>query len=465
MEWAGFRDINYRDNFGVYEAGDALEVEAWFDVRRAEWRLFRLDWNPSSANPNFVEVAIEQQPVGDHRINIKLPDDAPSSAWLLVADQAAQRFAQVIIVNGADAKTNPEVVVVRPVFTEWGYHRHGFYWNEQRRLPDKLLGQVAEVVPGSGRVLFPLRKVWPTLLKYPYRNPAHPDISLDGYYETNPRWLPAGNWAACDFYFDHSPLNLGKYYGTWPGMWTEDIKSTLPTYALLQKAGIRFRTRTDVDVHLGSKEITSAKVLLFYAQELMTAEYLSNLEGIIDSPQRRVIFFGVQGIGYKEVRYDSQAGLLSFVGERTKKIGLSGEVTNGVQPSWGRRDSEIFGFEFPDPYPNWRRMARQLKVIYPDHWLVRGLPTEFTYEVRDPDGNLTAGLTRAGGEYFVKTRADAEVIATLDETEIVGFGVCGNLVILSPTYWPSFGFYQKDAHPEVLEVLRRAVQCNGQLKR
>ena len=453
--------MNYRRNFGVYEAGDVMEVEALFNTRLARWTLLRLDWAPRSSGPTFVQVEARQELIGDHRVHIRIPEDQPSSACLLVADHPSQRFAQVIVVNGKDSRNRAGVVVIKPVFTEWGYHRRGFYWNEKRRMPDKLLGQVAQVVPGSGRVLFPLRKVLPTLLKYPYKNPANPAIALDGYYETNPRWFAAGNWAACDTYFDPSALGLGEYYGTWPGMWTEDVKSTLPTFALLQKAGIHFRACTDVDVHLGGNDVTSAETLLFYAQELMTSEYLANLEQIIDSRRQRVVFFGVQGIGYKEVKYDPRTALLSFVGEKAEKVGLSGEVTNGVQPSWGRKDSDIFGFEFPSPYPNWRRMARTLRVLKPDHWLVRGLPAEFSYEVRDPDGSLAPGLTRAGGEYFVKTRDDAEVVATLDETEIVGFGVRGGLVVLSPTYWPSFGFYQKDAHPEVLEILRRAVQLNG----
>jgi hypothetical protein len=71
----------------------------------------------------------------------------------------------------------------------------------------------------------------------------------------------------------------------------------------------------------------------------MTKEYLANLARVLSSDGQRVVFFGVQGIGY-EVCYDMISGRLTFVGEKGRKTGLSGEVTNGVQPSWGSRDAK-----------------------------------------------------------------------------------------------------------------------------
>jgi hypothetical protein len=439
-----------------------MEIETLFPVRGARWKFLRLDWQCNAKYPSYQDGCASFEFLAEYRLAVHLAQDHPSGACILSAETQTQTYAQVIIVNARDSAVYANVVVIRPSFTEWGYHRDGFYWNEQRRLGDKIVRKICATVPGSGRVLFPLCNLFPKQLRYPYFNPANELINLERVYETNPRWLKAGHWAASEVYFDGSALALPPEHSTWPGMWTEDVKSTLPTYALLQHAGLRFHTATDVDVHRGSDIVTNARVLLFYAQELMTREYFENLADYLQSRGRRVVLFGVQGMGYKEVTFSEGDGTLYFLGEKSPRVGLSGEVTSGVLPSWGRRDAEVFGFEFPQPFPGWRQMAHKLKIRDPNHWLIQGMADQFTYEIADPDGTIVPGLTRAGGEYFRQTRDDARVIATLDDSDLVGFGVYGNLVVLSPTYWPSFGFYQADAHPEVVEILRRAVVCPNQ---
>jgi hypothetical protein len=133
---------------------------------------------------------------------------------------------------------------------------------------------------------------------------------------------------------------------------------------------------------------------------------------------------------------------------------------SGRRPSWDRKDAAEFGFEFPLPTKNWRVMTRSMVIRNREHPMMAGLASSYDYEVSDWNGTTVAGLTRAGGEYFVQSHSDAETLATLDDTHLVGIGVYRNLVVLSPTYWPSFGFYQYDRHPEVIELLRRAVRVD-----
>lgn len=441
------RDIDYVNTFGIYAPGHTIQYEFKFltegvcnlDIAIS---LEQLYFDKENQKVKLRKIRqVQGRSISNYDLlNLRVPDDLPDGfyLYLFTAPDGYQVGNSIIIDDKSKAS---RIAIIRPVFTEWGYHYHGFYTNECRSKVDKLLTRLEGFSFPSNMLLQLFRRIAQSLcwknVNYPYKFPACSYVVLSDFYQQNHRW-------------DKTIWDIE--YGKIDGIWCDDVVSSFAIYGLLSKNGVDFDVYSDVDMHVANPVLNNYDVIIFYGAELMTLQYYQYLKILIENYGKAVILWGVQGFGYRQVDYDVKTHMLTYKCTRGK-IGMWGDKLESIEPSWSN-EGDLFGFQFPEPHSrNWRKYYSTLNINIPNHWLVKKALSsgklKFEYYI-NVDGRRVKGLTGAGGEILKKFSKDAQVIAYLDEDQdVIGIGEKGTTLVFSPTYWPAFFVYQAKEHPEI----------------
>ncbi len=424
----GWRLDGYGAHGGVFRPGELIAGE--FRPRPSTLRLKRVSWNARTRELALASVPGTPRLQGT-RFSFPAPDRP--GAYVLVGSLGRRQVGCTLLVSAPDAP----VAVVRPTWTEWGYHNRGFYRDAGRTWTDLALTISQRVLPALEPRIRAARLASPRAGRYPYAFPAHPSVDLSGFYEQNPRWRGHRAWS-------HELESI-------EGVWSEDPKSTWPLFAHLDALGRSVAVLTDRDLEKRPCPLDQYPVVLFFGAELMTRAGLDWFRQERRRADRRIVFWGMQGIGLKEARIDGD--ILALVGHKGKR-GLSGEALLVGDTSWGNEDDQVFGASFPWPASDpWRPGHDRLVVRRADHAIGQILSAAEPRYVLPAAASSGSGLLGAGGEYFVANDT-CEVIASLgDDERSLGIGISGPFCHVSPTYWPTFGAYQGGQHPEIAAVL------------
>ncbi len=362
-------------------------------------------------------------------VTFKLPGDLPGGYYRLrPVDQ--EDYAFPLPVNGPDAE-DAEIVLVRPVLTEWSYHHRGFFPSRVAGLGTlrRAMAAFARRLPGRGP-----------------RFPVRASIRLDAAYERNWTW-------------DRTPWHAT--FGRLRGCWNDEILSAWPVHLMLAALGLRYKVYSDIDLHRGIVSPGRHSRLLLYGAEGLTRAAFEALAAAASQPDVRLILWACQGLGYREYGLSDDGRTLRHLATRGRR-GLWGEPLGPSDPSWD--EGQAFGFRFPTPEPGWRTRAgyRTLVIERPDHWIVRqaGLAYDrYAYDFVDGTGTKHPGLIWPGGEYLEPAHPDAVVVARIAEGDrpLVGIGEFRNALVFSPTYWPAYWLWRHPHHPEVLDLFRAAL--------
>jgi len=423
------RDLDYCKTFGIYSPGSLINYEivssGGIKVRVSLERLIF----------NDVAKKIKFESLGNHATwdlskrmyrAIKLEEDLPLGYYLLRFKGPNLNHAITVIIN--DKRKKVRLAIIKPVFTEWTYHSDGFYPSEEKSAFKRLLN-----MPKRG------------LKRAPLKFPAHGSINLTSFYKQNHRW---------------DKTIWDKEFGTIDGLWCDELLCAFPIFSLLEKNNISYHVYTDVDLHAKNKELTKYNTIIFYGSEGMTKEYFDFLSKLANQHKKKIILWGCQAFGYRQLEYDTETHDLSYSCSRGK-MGLWGDKLEDQEPDWGD-EAKLLGFHFPEPKDaDWRKPYKTLSIIDKDHGLIKGAGLKeklFTYLIKDHDGNMREGLTWAGGEFFRKVSPDAKVVACLGtDKDVIGIGEYKNILIFSPTYLPAFFAYQNEEHPEIEKMFISAV--------
>lgn len=440
------RDTRYLETYGCYPRRSVVELESSgkLDASLTRFKLLRLVFSAEESKQTFEEETAEQSWSISFKepTRLELSFDLKPGYYLLFASGERGRFALPLVID--DKETRADVVVIRPVFTQWSYHAEGFYFNDYRSQADRLLMAVGYKGGRAGRLMEgALRRTARSLrlpkVNFPYSPfPAHASINLGGFYRRNNRW---------------DRLMWDETFGRLEGLWVDELISGMPVFALLERNGVPYHVYTDADLHNRNPELERYSVLIFSGQEGITRDYYSALESLQSRGRTSFLLWGVQAFGYRQLDYDARSGELSYVATRGRQ-GMWGDELTGRQPDWVD-ESRLFGFHFPEPQSaTWRydKPYSRIVVHNPEHPVVRASAHSKSYhfQVRDRAGETHTGLTWAGGEVQERIAPEADVIAYLDDDrEIIGIGEYRNTIIFSPTYLPAFFAYQSEEHPEI----------------
>lgn len=415
----GAKIAGYKINGGIFNSAEKVEFNFKLAVRRLY--LFKIDWEPKS---HFLKE-IENVDIFLSGRNAVLSTDALSSGMYIL--QADENACFKFYVN---PQKRCSIGVVVPIFTEWGYHHDGFYWNEHRRLPHYFTAALQRLHIANG-LIDKLEKAFPDYFYYPYYYPFHKRISINNYYIQNHRW-------------NHSRwLSIDPFFNGLDGLWSEEYKAGIPLVALLQKLNINVSFFSDVHVHKNDPELLKMDKLIFYSGELMTREMFNFFCNAQRNNKTKILFWGMGAMGLKEIEYDEEFSRLEFKGQKGA-IGLSGEKVSCRVVSWKDEDGKIFGFKFPTPQRrDWRTMHTVLKLDAPQDLLLKGISSQEICFNAD-----------CNGEFFEKANPDAQIIAHLDNfINRIGIGRYGIFTHVAPTYLSAYGAYHYDLMPEISLIL------------
>ncbi|MGE5404069.1 MAG: hypothetical protein ACM3PP_03935 [Candidatus Saccharibacteria bacterium] len=427
----GYCIKDYKKNGGIFASGVQVAIE--FKRNFKSVSLYRVSWEPKQHFLREVNCSIDKR---TSKTLLLSTSGLDPGMYLLMVDNGAIKF----YINPPQKQ---EIGVIVPTLTEWAYHHDGFYWSNHRRLTHYMM-MAAKKFGLLTELTSSLEKRYPSLFVYPYHFPAHREIKLTGYYIQNPRWRDSVR----DF-FDPFLNDIDL-------LWSEEYKCGIPLAAMLDKLSAPVAFFSDFDLVLHSSDLYDLNKIILYGAEMMTATGFEFLSQVQEKGKPHVLFWGMQGIGAKEVHYDADSGVMYWKGAKGE-CGLSGEVVDNAPVSWGEGDGAIFGFSFPTPLsPGWRTMHSRLVVDHANDHLVKGINAQqlkFSNPNCQPADN--PGLTNAGGEFFDKHNPESQVIAHLDDIEQrIGIGRFGVFTHVSPTYLPAFGAYFSDLRPEVLTILK-----------
>lgn len=451
------RDRDYFRSLGVYSPGAIItyEIVSSGGYNNLAANLKRLTFDNIVKGIQFEEVksyGILDFPDKKVDMTIKLEKNLLPGYYLLLFEKQHFSYGTSIIVPFPYATP---LAVIKPVFTEWTYHAKGSYFNEERAFLDRLLTRLGSFGSSFSKMEAGFRKIAKALkirgVNFPYKPfPAHRSINLNSFYVQNHRW-DRTIWS--------------KEFGAIDGIWNDEILSAFPIFALLEKNNIEFNVLTDIDLHNKNPKLADYDIIIFYGNEGITKEYYDYLAKLADDCKKRIILWGCQGFGYRQLDYNTQTNELTYVCTRGRN-GMWGDKLEEREPDWGD-EAKLLGFHFPEPEgADWRylKLYRTLRVKHKNHWLIKESGIEkdgFTYSIMDLNGNMREGLTWAGGEVFKRISSDAEVIACLnDDEDIIGIGEYKNIIVFAPTYLPAYFAYQNEEHPEIEKLfLAAADRC------
>ena len=456
------RDLKYLTTYGCYPTSAVIELATDGSSAPGDlaFRVLRLSFDGEQGKQTLRDISANQWRMtakGDVQFDLSFNLD--SGYYVLLVSDGYQQSGLPFIVN--DKSVPADVAIIRPTFTQWSYHSDGFYPNEKLGVVDRLLGGVGGLgAPGrlTSRLLRRAAQGLNVSGASPGARlfPAHPEINLGTFYLRNNRW-------------DRSIWD--KEWGRTEGLWVDEVLSGMPVFSLLEKNNVPYHVYTDIDLHNQNTALNSYRVLIFSGQEGITSSYYKMLESLQSSGTNSFLLWGVQAFGYRQLEYNPQTGVLRYICTRGHE-GMWGDSLENRQPDWGD-EGQLFGFHFPEPQSaTWRydKLYSHIQVVKCDHPIVRGSQAssaKFSYAVSDVAGQCQPGLTWAGGEVQERVKAEASVIAQLDdERELIGIGEYRNIAFFAPTYLPAFFAYQAHEHPEVEAWFMAALDyLTGQNKR